>query len=172
MLTSSGPMVLEFNIRFGEPEMQSLVLLFDDKTDFAEVLLACINGTLDQVHIGTVPRFACNVVMTGEGYPDPDLDHGGQDVEMKDTNSGEKFRTTFEWFILSPHLDAVFFHGPNIIKDGKIISRGKKVLTSSVVRDTLREAVDAAYEGVASVPYRGMYYRKDIAVRYVKISST
>ncbi|KAF3057143.1 Bifunctional purine biosynthetic protein ADE1 [Daldinia childiae] len=90
MLTSSGPRVLEFNVRFGEPEMQSMVLLLDDETDFAEVLLACINGTLDQVHIDTIPGFACNVVMTGEGYPDPDLDHGGEVIEMKETVSSKK----------------------------------------------------------------------------------
>jgi phosphoribosylamine--glycine ligase/phosphoribosylformylglycinamidine cyclo-ligase len=69
MLTSSGPKVLEYNTRFGDPEAQSMIPLLDDKTDLAEVFLACTKGKLNQVHIGILPAFACNVVVAAGGYP-------------------------------------------------------------------------------------------------------
>lgn len=70
MLTTSGPKVLEYNARFGDPETQSVIPLLSQDTDLAEVLLACTKGRLDQVPINITPGFACNVVIASDGYPD------------------------------------------------------------------------------------------------------
>lgn len=69
MLTPSGPKVLEYNARFGDPETQSIISLLSQDTDLAKVLLACTNERLDQAHIGINPGFACNVVIAADGYP-------------------------------------------------------------------------------------------------------
>lgn len=84
MITQDGPKVLEYNVRFGDPETQALMLLFDDETDLAEVLLvscssmpfivtdidqACVERRLDSVRLGYRDGFAVSVVLASEGYP-------------------------------------------------------------------------------------------------------
>jgi phosphoribosylamine--glycine ligase / phosphoribosylformylglycinamidine cyclo-ligase len=80
MLTADGPRVLEYNARFGDPETQSVLRLLTDDTDLAAALLACTNGTLNQVDIKIQPRFACNVVVTAGGYPGSYAQ--GDDIEI------------------------------------------------------------------------------------------
>ena len=70
MLTKSGPKVLEYNARFGDPETQSVLLLLDDDTDLAEIMVACIYQRLDQVRISIKAGFACNIVVVASGYPE------------------------------------------------------------------------------------------------------
>jgi phosphoribosylamine--glycine ligase / phosphoribosylformylglycinamidine cyclo-ligase len=70
MLTRSGPKVLEYNARFGDPETQSIIPLLGEEFDLAEVMMACIEGRLDQVKIRISPMFACNVVIAAGGYPE------------------------------------------------------------------------------------------------------
>ena len=76
MLTSSGPKVIEYNARFGDPETQALMLLFRD-TDLAQVLLSCTNGRLSDITIDVSSDFACNVTVAAGGYPLPDCSKGG-----------------------------------------------------------------------------------------------
>ena len=76
MLTSSGPKVIEYNARLGDPETQALMLLFKD-TDVAQVLLSCANGSLSDVTIDVSSDFACNVTVAVGGYPLPDYSKGG-----------------------------------------------------------------------------------------------
>ena len=76
MLTSSGPKVIEYNARFGDPETQALMLLFKD-TDLAQVLLSCTNGSLSDVTIDVSSDFACIVTVAAGGYPLPDYSKGG-----------------------------------------------------------------------------------------------
>ncbi|RUS13609.1 phosphoribosylglycinamide synthetase, partial [Endogone sp. FLAS-F59071] len=69
MLTDSGPKVLEYNVRFGDPETEVVLPLLSDDTDLAEVMLACAEGRLDSVHIGIRQGFAATVVIASGGYP-------------------------------------------------------------------------------------------------------
>ena len=69
MLTDSGPKVLEYNARFGDPETQSVLLLLEEDTDLAEIMVACTEQRLNEVHITTKAGFACNVVVVTGGYP-------------------------------------------------------------------------------------------------------
>jgi phosphoribosylamine--glycine ligase / phosphoribosylformylglycinamidine cyclo-ligase len=70
MMTSEGPKLLEYNTRFGDPEAQTLLPLLDGETDLAEVMLACLNGQLHQVHLGFVSKYAVSVVLASAGYPE------------------------------------------------------------------------------------------------------
>ena len=69
MLTDSGPKVLEYNARFGDPETQSVMLLLHEDTELAEIMMACTEQKLNEVRITTKPGFACNVVVVAGGYP-------------------------------------------------------------------------------------------------------
>ncbi|MCJ1349790.1 hypothetical protein MMC31_008031, partial [Peltigera leucophlebia] len=146
MLTSSGPKVLEYNTRFGDPETQSMIPLLSQDTDLAEVLLACTEGRLNQVNISVTPGFACNVVVAVQGYPESYFQ--GDLVEFEETPAG-----------------VLIFHAGTKLIDGEVRTAGGRVFTVSAVRDSLESAVAAAYEGVKSVKFKDMYYRRDIANR-------
>jgi len=88
MLTSSGPKVLEYNTRFGDPETQSIIPLLSQDTDLAEVLLAYTEGRLNLVKIGVTPGFTCNVIIAAEGYPESYRQ--GDLIEIKDTPAGNR----------------------------------------------------------------------------------
>ncbi|CAG8557052.1 6667_t:CDS:2 [Acaulospora colombiana] len=69
MITNSGPMVLEYNVRFGDPEAEVTLPLLSDDTDLAEIMLACVDRRLDSVQIKTKPGYAAVVVIASDGYP-------------------------------------------------------------------------------------------------------
>lgn len=69
MMTESGPKVLEYNVRFGDPETQTLLPLLSPETDLAEIMLACSEHWLDAVDIKIQPKFAATVVVAAGGYP-------------------------------------------------------------------------------------------------------
>ena len=69
MLTPNGPKVLEYNVRFGDPETQSLLALLSPKTDLAEILLACVERRLDCVTFEMKKEHAVTVVVASKGYP-------------------------------------------------------------------------------------------------------
>ncbi len=68
-MTSSGPKVLEYNVRFGDPETQTLLPLLSSDTDLAEILVACTEGWLDAMEVKLQPMFAATVVTAAGGYP-------------------------------------------------------------------------------------------------------
>lgn len=96
MLTSSGPKLLEYNTRFGDPETQSMIPLLSQDTDLAEVLLACTEGRLNQVNISVTPGFACNVVVAVQGYPDSY--YQGDLVEFEETPDGRRIISVRQFF--------------------------------------------------------------------------
>lgn len=69
MMTKNGPKVLEYNVRFGDPETQTVLPLLSDDTDLAKVFLAAAEGWLDGVSVGVKDGFAATVVMAAKGYP-------------------------------------------------------------------------------------------------------
>jgi phosphoribosylamine--glycine ligase/phosphoribosylformylglycinamidine cyclo-ligase len=152
MLTASGPKVLEYNVRFGDPETQALMLLLDDKTDLAEVMLACTEHRLDSVQLGYKDAFAVSVVCASEGYPGS----YPKGVPM-----------TFG----SVPADAQVFHAGTKTVDGQTVTDGGRVLAVAAVAPTLRAAVDLAYEGVATVDFKGKTIRRDIAHRALGASA-
>ena len=70
MMSPLGPKLLEYNVRFGDPEAQTLLPMLDEESDLAEIMLACTEKRLNQIHIGFVPGYAASVVIAARGYPD------------------------------------------------------------------------------------------------------
>ncbi|KAF9419934.1 Bifunctional purine biosynthetic protein ade1, partial [Entomortierella beljakovae] len=148
MLTNAGPKVLEYNVRFGDPETEVVLPLLSDDTDLAEVMVACTEGRLDSVRVGIKPGFAATVVVASGGYPGPYPT--GKEIVIQKSGSD----------------DVIVFHAGSTIKeDGKLYTSGGRVLASTGVAKDLRAAVDKAYEGIKSISFDGMFFRRDIAHR-------
>jgi phosphoribosylamine--glycine ligase/phosphoribosylformylglycinamidine cyclo-ligase len=148
MITPSGPKVIEYNVRFGDPETQSSMLLISPDTDLAKIMLSCTNGTLSQTTLNLRPGFACNVVVASGGYPG-------------------KYETGKVISLKSPIKDVVIFHAGTRKDemDGTLRTDGGRVFTVAAYGNTLQEAVHKAYEGVQCVAFEPMVFRKDIASR-------
>ncbi|WKT50003.1 Phosphoribosylglycinamide synthetase, C-domain [Fusarium oxysporum f. sp. vasinfectum] len=147
MVTKSGPKVIEYNVRFGDPETQSSMLLVHEDTDLASVMLSCTNGTLTQVKnsIRIKSGFACNVVIASGGYP------------------GD-YKTGKVATLSSPPEGVVIFHAGTRKEDRLLKTAGGRVFSVAAYGDTLEEARRKAYMGVDCVSFEDMVYRKDIAL--------
>jgi phosphoribosylamine-glycine ligase len=142
--------VLEYNVRFGDPETQSLLPLLG--TDLASIMLACTNGSLSSLTLQISPKSAATIVVAAGGYPDSYK----KGIEMKVSKPASE--------------DTVIFHaGTALSEDGKkLTTSGGRVIAATAVADTLAKAVDLAYEGVRCIQFEGMQYRSDIAARALK----
>lgn len=166
MMTKSGPKVLEYNTRFGDPETQSLLALLE--SDLPEVMVACCEGRLDSVDVKVGSKSAATVVVAAGGYPGSYK----KGVEMKlDTvpeGMFECLRMERGLADLSP--DVVLFHAGTTFdsSDNTLRTSGGRVIASTAVADTLEAAVAKAYKGVEAIRFEGMQYRKDIAGRALK----
>nr|ANM86561.1 putative phosphoribosylamine-glycine ligase [Cladonia uncialis subsp. uncialis]AUW31388.1 putative phosphoribosylamine-glycine ligase [Cladonia uncialis subsp. uncialis] len=146
MLTKSGPKVLEYNARFGDPETQSVLLLLDEDTDLAEIMVACVDQCLEQVKINIKAGFACNIVVVASGYPE----HFAQGDLIK----------------VGPLPDGVIiFHAGTRVVDERLVTAGGRVLSVAATGMTLNMAVANAYRAVESIQFAKMFYRKDIGFK-------
>jgi phosphoribosylamine--glycine ligase len=145
MMTAGGPRVLEFNVRFGDPETQPILMRL--KSDLLEVLLATCEGTLDQVTLAWDPRPAVCVVMASGGYPG-DYQKGQKITGLEDVRDLE---------------DVIVFHAGTKEQNGDIVTSGGRVLGVTALGQTIAEAKDAAYEAVDKIEFEGAYCRRDIA---------
>ncbi|KAI0003777.1 aminoimidazole ribonucleotide synthetase [Russula compacta] len=153
ILTDSGPKVLEYNIRFGDPETQALMLLLSEDTDLAAIILACVERRLDSVAITIRPGFAVSVVLASSGYP----------------GSFEKEKTITIGEVPS---DVAVFHAGTIKKNDLVQTSGGRVIAVSAYAPSLQEALDRAYKGVGQVNFDGKVYRRDIAHRGLKAAAS
>lgn len=144
---SKEPKVLEYNVRFGDPETQTVLPLLTEDTDLAEVMLAAAEHRLDSVAIKTKPNtYSTTVVMAAGGYPEA---YGkGDEITFKATPK-----------------DTYIFHAGTAEKDGKVVTAGGRVIAATATASTLRESVDKAYVGVDTVSFNKKYNRTDIAHR-------
>lgn len=145
-MTTSGPKVLEFNARFGDPETQSYMRLL--KTDLLDILEACVNGTLSELAIEWHSGFATCVVIASGGYPD----EYKKGVPLRGVADAERV------------LDVVVFQAGTKF-DGELKTSGGRVLGVTAIGTTLRDALDRAYEAVRLIQFEGMQYRRDIGAK-------
>ena len=141
MLTENGPKVIEYNCRFGDPETQVVLPLLE--SDLLDIMLKIYDGKLDEAEVKFSDKYACCVVMASEGYP-------------------QKYETGFE--ITMPADKNIYTAGAKL-KDGKLVTGGGRVLGVTETDDTLKGAIDAAYETVKSVNFENAYFRTDIGQR-------
>ena len=152
MVTAGGPRVLEFNVRFGDPEIQPILMRL--KSDLLEVILAVCDGELDQITLEWDPRPAVCVVMASGGYPD-------------DYQKGKKITGLAEAGRLE---DVIVFHAGTKEDSGDIVTAGGRVLGVTAVAQTIADAKARAYEAVDLIGFDGAYCRRDIADKAIKIA--
>jgi len=147
-MTSKGPMVLEFNARFGDPETQSYMRLL--KTDLFDILEACVDGTLAECAIEWHPGFAVCVVLASAGYPGSPK----KEIPIFGINEAEKIP------------GVIVFHAGTMFSD-QLRTSGGRVLGVTATGKTLKEALDRAYEAICHIKFKGMQYRKDIGAKAI-----
>ncbi len=146
MLTPNGPKVIEYNCRFGDPETQVVLPLL--KTDLFTIMKAVRDETLSEVKVEFSDGAACCVVMASRGYP-------------------QKYDSGFEIKISDDCNAEVYVAGAKI-SDGKVVTAGGRVLGVVSTADTLKGAIDKAYQEVNNVTFDNAYYRRDIGQRALK----
>lgn len=152
MITSEGPKVVEFNCRFGDPETEAVLPLFDG--DLAQVMLDCVHGKLKKEDVKWKKGCAVDVVMASAGYPGS---HSSGEV-ISGLEEAEK-------------AGCIVFHAGTVKKDGEYVVNGGRVLNVVALAPTLEEAKAKAYEGVSKIHWDGVQYRHDIAdkgIRHLK----
>ncbi len=152
MITGGGPRVLEFNVRFGDPETQPIFARL--KSDLLEVLLAVCDGTLDRITLEWDRRPAVCVVMASGGYPG-DYEKGKKITGLEEAQQLE---------------DVIVFHAGTKDIDGDIVTNGGRVLGVTALGDTIRDAKANAYIAVDKIKFDGAYCRRDIADKAIKES--
>jgi phosphoribosylamine--glycine ligase len=148
MLTAEGPMALEFNCRFGDPETQVILPLLD--LNLAEVLLACAEGRLATGSIATHPGAAVCVVLAAEGYPD--RPRAGDHID----GINEALQT-----------DALLFHAGTRERHGRLVTNGGRVLSVVGTGVDLAAAAAHAYAAADKIRFDGMQLRRDMAMSLV-----
>jgi phosphoribosylamine--glycine ligase len=146
MLTDRGPVVLEFNARFGDPETQVVLPLL--KTDLAGIVIAAVEGELPRCSVEWADGASVCVVMASAGYPGP-------------CEKGKPI-TGLELLGGLPRVH-VFHAGTAEGPRGETVTSGGRVLGVTATGETLAEARDRAYDAVSFVRFEGAHYRRDIA---------
>jgi len=150
MMTGGGPRVLEYNVRFGDPETQPILMRL--KSDLLQVCLAVCDGRLDEVTLEWDPRPAVCVVMASGGYP------GSYEKGKKITGLDEADKIE----------DVVVFHAGTTVSNEDIVTNGGRVLGVTALAETIGEAKEKAYRAVDKIKFDGAYCRRDIADKAIK----
>lgn len=146
MLTEKGPRVLEYNVRFGDPETQPIMVRM--KSDIVELFQACVDGTLDEATLEWHDEAAVCVIMASGGYPASS--EKGVPIHGLDDIAAE---------------EAIVFHSGTAEKDGEIVTNGGRVLGVTAKDATIKGAIDKAYAAVEKINFDHMQFRRDIGAR-------
>ncbi|MFT3672591.1 phosphoribosylamine--glycine ligase [Aestuariivirga sp.] len=146
MLTKTGPQLIEYNARFGDPETQ--VLMPRLKSDLLTLLLATADGTLDKISVRWKDEAALTVCLCSEGYPG--TVKKGNPIKGLDGDLG---------------ADVEVFHAGTAMKDGALVSNGGRVLNVTALGKTVKEAQARAYAAVDRISFPGGFCRRDIGWR-------
>lgn len=150
MIDRNNPYVLEFNVRFGDPETQPLLVRL--KTDLVDIMLAIIDERLSEIAVEWDPRPAVCVVLASGGYPDK-YEKGYAITGLKE----------------AAHVpNTVVFHAGTALRDGRVVNDGGRVLGVTAWGASIADAVQWAYQAVNKIHWQGMHFRRDIAYRAIK----
>jgi len=149
MMTPRGPMVLEFNTRFGDPETQAILLRLE--TDILDLFNASIDGTADRLNIKMLPGASACVIAASGGYPGK-------------YTSG----IPIEGLATPTDPSVVVFHSGTSLKDGRLLTAGGRVLTITAHADNLRNSLEKAYNQLQKISFENMQYRRDIGHRALR----
>ncbi len=152
MMTSGGPRVLEFNVRFGDPETQPILMRLH--SDLLEVFLAVCDARLDEITLSWDTRPSVCVVMASGGYPG--------DYEKGKVITGIDQAESLD--------DVQVFHAGTCLQNDRIVTNGGRVLGVTALGPTVAAAKQRAYEAVDKIHFDGAYYRHDIADKAIKVT--
>lgn len=147
MITESGPKVIEYNCRFGDPETQVVLPLLE--SDLLDIMRAVTEGRLKDADVRFAEKHACCVVLASEGYPG-------------------SYGKGYEISIPDDIRENVFVAGA-AEKDGRLVTAGGRVLGVTAVGDTLKDAVREAYGMAERIRFENRYYRRDIGARALAV---
>jgi len=145
MMTARGPKLLEYNVRFGDPETQVVMELLE--SDLIPVLEACTEGRLSETEVEWYNDTAVCVVMAAPGYPESYA--RGIPITLPLTGSDRE----------------MIFHAGTDLLDGRVVSSGGRVLGVTVRGNTLATARDSAYRLIEKIDFPGAHYRTDIGIK-------
>jgi phosphoribosylamine--glycine ligase len=152
MITKQGPKVLEFNVRFGDPESQPLLMRL--RSDLLDVLEATVEGRLDQIGpLDWDPRPAVCVVMASQGYP-------------AEYAKGDPIRGLGDADLLP---DVKVFHAGTAMANGHVVTAGGRVLNVTALGDSIAKAKLNAYRAVKCIRWPGAWCRKDISDKAMRL---
>ena len=154
MITSKGPRLIEYNVRFGDPECQPLMVAM--KSDILDILVASTEGTLDKVKLQWHKEVTLIVVMAAQGYPG-NYQRGSEIKGVKEA---------------SDMSDIFVFHAGTKLENGKLIATGGRVLGITSKAKTVAAAQRLAYEAVAKINWPGGFNRTDIGWRAINREET
>lgn len=144
MLTPTGPKVIEYNCRFGDPETQVVLPLLE--TDLFEIMRAVTEERLSEIEVKFSSSSACCVIMASCGYP-------------------QKYDTGFEITIPAELKAEVFVAGGKLSGDGKLLSSGGRVLGVTATGESLKNAIENSYAAVRQIHFENAYFRSDIGAK-------
>lgn len=148
MLTQEGPKVLEFNVRFGDPETQAILPRLN--CDLVELMIAASNGSLRGVNVDVAVETAISVVAASGGYPGP-YQNG---FVVEGLESARKIE------------GVTVFHAGTTRREGRVVTNGGRVLSVTAVGAGMAQARERAYEAIGKIHFDRMHYRKDIGREY------
>lgn len=150
MMTAKGPMVLEFNARFGDPETQTILPRLE--SDLVEALEACVEGRLSETEFRWRPGASACVVAASEGYPG--------------SYTAGQLITGLDAAAQIPGVEV--YHAGTSLDDGHYRTSGGRVLGVTATGASLRDALASVYEAMGRISFPGMVYRRDIGYRAIK----
>ena len=142
MITEEGPKVLEYNVRFGDPETQSVLFRLD--TDLNKIMTAIIDNNLKNIEINYSKEEAICVMLTSGGYPEA-YEKGKVITGLENLDS-----------------DIVVFHSGTKFDGEDIVTNGGRVIGITAKGSSVKEASDKVYDNIKKINFEGMHYRKDI----------
>jgi len=145
MIKNGQPRLVEYNVRFGDPEIQAIAMRLGGQ--ILDLLLASAEGTLDQAKVNWADDHALTIVMAAKGYPGS--------YAKGETIAGLEER--------SPQVKV--FHAGTAIVDGEVVSNGGRVLAITARGETLKDAHDRAYARLKRIDWPGGFTRSDIGWR-------
>jgi len=148
MITEDGPKVLEYNVRFGDPETQSVLFRLD--TDLHKIMEAVLENRLKDIEINYKKEEVVCVMLTSGGYP--------EDYEKGKVITG----------IENLDEDIVVFHSGTKIVDGNLVTNGGRVIGITASADSVEEAAKKVYKNIEKINFEGMHYRTDIGMQLSK----
>jgi phosphoribosylamine--glycine ligase len=148
MLTADGPKLIEYNVRFGDPECEAIMPLIDG--DFAELLNAVASGRLAEIEPPELtPRHSMTVIVAARGYPGASSSGGAiREIEAAEQVDG-----------------VTVFHAGTAIGDDGLVAKGGRVLAVTAIAETFANARARAYRAVDQIDFADGFHRRDIGWR-------